>query len=79
MKIVTTLEFNRHGYKFLSEIEATREPILVTKNGRPHVMALPFETAKRNDPRCAGQAVTSKQDAIHTRPKGRVKSIDARK
>jgi prevent-host-death family protein len=79
VKTVSTLEFKRRAYEFLEEIQTTGKPILVTKNGRPHAMAMPIEKPKPNSKRKTLKASVPAGDKAQKKGETRVKRIDARK
>lgn len=43
MKFITVSELRANATKIVSEIEATREEVIVTKNGKPVVLIRPVE------------------------------------
>lgn len=48
MKQVTTGEFRAHCLAVLNEVARTREPVVITKRGKPVAKLVPVEDAKRS-------------------------------
>ncbi|MCD6398928.1 MAG: type II toxin-antitoxin system Phd/YefM family antitoxin [Candidatus Aenigmarchaeota archaeon] len=44
MKALSITDFKTHALKVLSQVAKTKEPVMVTKRGKPLVEVVPFST-----------------------------------
>lgn len=63
MKTMPVTDFKAHALKVLGEVAETREPVVVTKRGKPLAEIVPF-AAKRTAPGRLAEALVFEDDIV---------------
>jgi prevent-host-death family protein len=64
MKIIRAGEFKARCLKIMDDVEAQREPVLITKNGRPVAQLVPAGRSARNVFGCLEGAIEIVGDIV---------------